>query len=87
MGHWMLDNASMNNSFIYGLEAGLSSCNISTSFSTKDRCIMCFPHVISICTSHMADKATTTPYSNSIDDYSEDVNSDDGGHNVIADSK
>lgn len=84
MGHWTLDNASMNEAFMYGLETGLSSRGISTPFNAKDRRIMCFPHVVSICTGHMVDEATTTKYSDSIDDFSEDVDSSVDGRDVIA---
>jgi hypothetical protein len=84
MGHWTLDNAAMNDSFMRGLQTGLSLHGISTSFNTKDRRIMCFPHIVSICTGHMVDEATTTNYSDSIDDYSGDVDSDADGRDVVA---
>lgn len=84
MGHWTLDNAAMNDTFMLGLELGLSLRNISTSFNAQDRRIMCFPHIVSICTGHMVDEATTTSYSDSIDDYFEDVDSDVDGRDVVA---
>ena len=73
MGHWTLDNTTMNDTFMHGLKTGLSLCGISTSFNANDQGIICFPHIVSICTRHMVDEATTTNYSDSIDDYSDSL--------------
>ncbi|KAG5645018.1 hypothetical protein H0H81_009272, partial [Sphagnurus paluster] len=84
MGHWMLNNASINDTFMQDLQDGLKTCNISTSFTAQDRRIMCFPHIIDICAGHMTEKASDTPYSDDLDDYHGEVVTSGGGCDVIA---
>ncbi|KAG5633385.1 hypothetical protein H0H81_008255, partial [Sphagnurus paluster] len=84
MGHWTLDNASINDTFMQGLQDGLKTRNISTSFTAQDRRIMCFPHIVNICAGHMTEKASDTPYSDDLDDYCGEVVTSGGGRDVIA---
>ena len=50
-GHWTLDNASNNGTFMEHLEILLRLRDID--FDHMDRRIMCFPHVINICCQHV----------------------------------
>ena len=56
VGHWTLDNASNNETFMEELEILLHLCDIN--FDHMDRCIMCFPHVINICCQHVISEFT-----------------------------
>jgi len=51
VGHFTMDNASNNDTFMQELEERLKKRNIP--FDAKDRRIMCLPHVINICCSHI----------------------------------
>ncbi|CAA7265254.1 unnamed protein product [Cyclocybe aegerita] len=56
VGHWTLDNASMNAKFLEELQVLLEARDIP--FNAKDRHIMCFPHVINICVTHVIESFT-----------------------------
>ena len=56
MGHWTLDNASNNETFMKELETLLRLRDID--FDYTDRRIMCFPHVINICCQHVINEFT-----------------------------
>ena len=57
-GHWTLDNAEMNATFMKALEEIMRARDIP--FGHEDNRIMCFPHVINICTTHVIDSFTNT---------------------------
>lgn len=50
IGHWTLDNAASNGTFMKEL-ATLQARDIE--FDSLDRRIMCFPHIINICCQHV----------------------------------
>jgi len=54
VGHWTLDNAANNGTFMEELEHLLHQRDID--FDHMDRGIMCFPHVINICCQHILSK-------------------------------
>ncbi|CAA7270386.1 unnamed protein product [Cyclocybe aegerita] len=56
VGHWTLDNASVNAKFLEELQVLLEARDIP--FNAKDRHIMCFPHVINICVTHVIESFT-----------------------------
>ncbi|CAA7267874.1 unnamed protein product [Cyclocybe aegerita] len=56
VGHWTLDNASMNAKFLEELQVLLEARDIP--FNAKDRHIMCFPHIINICVTHVTESFT-----------------------------
>jgi hypothetical protein len=56
VGHWTLDNAANNGTFMEELERLLHQRDIN--FDHMDRRIMCFPHVINICCQHILTKFT-----------------------------
>ncbi|CAA7260679.1 unnamed protein product [Cyclocybe aegerita] len=56
VGHWTLDNASVNAKFLEELQVLLEVRDIP--FNAKDRHIMCFPHVINICVTHITESFT-----------------------------
>ena len=51
IGHWTLDNASNNTTFMEELATLLRARDID--FDPIDRRIMCFPHIINICCQHV----------------------------------
>jgi len=51
VGHWTLDGASNNGTFMQELATLLQAREID--FDPLDRRIMCFPHVINICCQHV----------------------------------
>ena len=55
-GHWTLDNAANNGTFLEELEILFRERDID--FDHLDRRIMCFPHVINICCQHVIAKFT-----------------------------
>ncbi|KIK13197.1 hypothetical protein PISMIDRAFT_80816, partial [Pisolithus microcarpus 441] len=55
-GHWTLDNAENNDTFMDELGKLLKQCNIP--FDHEDQQIRCFPHIINICTGHVIKKIT-----------------------------
>ncbi|KAG5633753.1 hypothetical protein H0H81_005535, partial [Sphagnurus paluster] len=83
MGHWTLDNASINDTFMQGLQDGLKMHNISTLFMAQDQRIMCFTHIVNICAGHMTEKASNTPHSDDLDNYRGEVVTSGGGRDVI----
>jgi hypothetical protein len=58
--HWTLDNAANNGTFMEELEKILELQDIK--FDAQDRHIMCFPHVINICSQHVIKKFTNTEF-------------------------
>jgi hypothetical protein len=56
VGHWTLDNAANNGTFMEELERLLHQHDIN--FDHMDRRIMCSPHVINICCQHILTKFT-----------------------------
>ena len=56
VGHWILDNAPNNGTFMKELGALLHSRDIN--FDALDRQLMCFPHVVNICCQHIIQKCT-----------------------------
>jgi len=62
IGHWTLDNAANNRTFMTELAALLYSRDIN--FDAQDRHIMCFPHIINICSQHVISKFTNIELAN-----------------------
>ncbi|KAF8870089.1 hypothetical protein BD779DRAFT_1456019 [Infundibulicybe gibba] len=59
VGHWTMDNAENNNTLMQHLAVGITTPELP--FGAKENRIMCFPHIINICTQHMiADFSATT---------------------------
>ncbi|KIJ58973.1 hypothetical protein HYDPIDRAFT_101632, partial [Hydnomerulius pinastri MD-312] len=58
VGHWTLDNADNNDTFMFELEKLLKERNIP--FDHKDRRIRCFPHIPHICTGHVLEAIMDT---------------------------
>ncbi|KIJ58550.1 hypothetical protein HYDPIDRAFT_102399, partial [Hydnomerulius pinastri MD-312] len=58
VGHWTLDNADNNDTFMFELEKLLKERDIP--FDHKDRRIRCFPHILNICTGHVLEAITDT---------------------------
>jgi hypothetical protein len=56
VGHWTLDNASNNATFMQELEILLHLRDIN--FYTDDQRIMCFPHIVNIWCQHVIKKFT-----------------------------
>jgi hypothetical protein len=56
VGHWTLDYASNNGTFLHELEILLQARDID--FDAIDRRIMCFPHVINTCCQHVIGSLT-----------------------------
>jgi hypothetical protein len=56
VGHFTLDNADNNDTFMAKLACLLASRDID--FDAKDRRIRCFPHILNICSGHLVDKLT-----------------------------
>jgi len=94
VGHWTLDNAANNGTFMEELECLLHQRDID--FDHMDRRIMCFPHVINICCQHILIKFTNVnliniagvmalPSSTSEQSFEEAVSSDPiaRGRNVV----
>ena len=50
-GHWTLDNAKMNATFMKEFEELMHAQDIP--FDHKDNHIMCFPHITNICATHV----------------------------------
>ena len=57
-GHWTLDNAEMNTTFMKEFEELMHARDIP--FNHKDNCIMCFPHITNICTTHVIESFTNS---------------------------
>jgi hypothetical protein len=57
-GHWTLDNAEMNATFMRALGEIMRAREIP--FDPDDNRIMCFPHIINICTTHVFESFTDT---------------------------
>ena len=55
-GHWTLDNAANNGTFMVELAELLHARDIP--FDAEDRRIMCFPHIVNICCQHTIKKFT-----------------------------
>jgi len=55
-GHWTLDNAEMNVTFMKAFEDLI--CIQDVPFDHRDNCIMCFPHIINICSTHVIESFT-----------------------------
>jgi hypothetical protein len=60
VGHWTLDNAPNNGTFMQELGRLLHSRDID--FDHLDRQIMCFPHVVNICCQHIIAKFTNVAF-------------------------
>lgn len=56
VGHWTLDNAANNGTFMVELAELLHARDIP--FDAEDRRIMCFPHIVNICCQHAIKKFT-----------------------------
>jgi hypothetical protein len=56
VGHWTLDNASLNDAFLKELEILLRPREIE--FNHKDNHIRCFPHVTNVCSNHVIEAFT-----------------------------
>jgi hypothetical protein len=70
VGHWTLDNASVNAVFMKELAKLLQDRGVD--FDAVDNRIMCFPHIINICSTHVIKSFHT----NSVDDEIETVDDD-----------
>ena len=55
-GHWTLNNASLNDTFLKEYEIFLGPHNVD--FSHKHHHIRCFPHVTNICSNHIFEAFT-----------------------------
>jgi hypothetical protein len=67
VGHWTLDNAANNGTFLKELEVLLRSKGID--FDHLDRRIMCFPHVVNICCQHVISDFTNIELSETAEDF------------------
>jgi hypothetical protein len=56
IGHWTLDNAENNATFMQELGDLLEDRGIT--YDSTDSRIMCFPHIINICVQHVIEKST-----------------------------
>jgi hypothetical protein len=77
-----MDNANVNNSIAKNLQIELVKRDIP--FVAKERCIMCMPHVVSICSQCMVKSASTTQYSDDQDEYDSAVDIIGDCRDVIA---
>jgi len=57
-GHWTLDNAEMNATFMKAFEELMRAWDIP--FDYEDNRIMCFPHITNICATHVIESFTNT---------------------------
>jgi len=57
-GHWTLDNAEMNATFMKAFEDLMRIRDVP--FDHRDNRIMCFPHIINICSTHVIESFTNT---------------------------
>ncbi|KIL55152.1 hypothetical protein M378DRAFT_91340 [Amanita muscaria Koide BX008] len=80
-GHWTLDNAASNDTFMESLEALHNERDIP--FDAEDRRIMCFPHIVSIATGHVIKSSTSNSYSDDPDDYNDTAQLPDGCRDVV----
>jgi hypothetical protein len=55
-GHWTLDNAEVNVTFMKAFEELMQARDIR--FDYEDNRIMCFPHITNICTTHVVESFT-----------------------------
>ena len=55
-GHWTLDYASNNGTFLHELAILLEACDID--LHAIDRQIMCFAHIINMCCQHVIGSLT-----------------------------
>ena len=76
-GHWTLDNASNNGSFLTSLQEIYSRRQPDIVFSAEDSRIACFPHVINICVQH------TLKALNDVNDDDEEGEEDDEDDSTI----
>jgi hypothetical protein len=53
MGHWTLDNAENNKTFLQELEKLVKARNLPISFDASDRRIRCFAHIINLVVQHV----------------------------------
>ncbi|KIL56314.1 hypothetical protein M378DRAFT_188580 [Amanita muscaria Koide BX008] len=83
-GHWTVDNAEANTTFMTSLKAGLADLGTGIEFDPVDRRIMCFPHVISIATGHVIQAVSAANYSADPDEYDFDCDTDTDLRDVIA---
>ena len=67
VGHWTLDNAANNSTFMEELAELLQARDIN--FDAADRCMMCFPHVINICWQHVITAFTNPALASSVVDF------------------
>ena len=81
-GHWMMDNAEVNDTFMAALEIELDKRDIN--FNAKDRRIMCFPHIVNIATGHVVQASTSLDFSDDQDDFDIDDHNAAGSRDVIA---
>ena len=56
VGHFMLDNASNNNTAMQKFTGLLKSHGITSDFDANDCRIMCLPHILNICSKHVVEK-------------------------------
>jgi len=57
-GHWTLDNAEMNATFIKAFGELMHARDFP--YDPEDSRIMCFPHIINICSTHVIESFTNT---------------------------
>ena len=67
IGHWTLDNASSNKTFMDKLSILLQSCNID--FNMKDHWIMCFAHIINRCCQHIISDFTNSDLAGAAENF------------------
>jgi hypothetical protein len=70
-GHWTLDNAEMNATFMRAFEDIMRAREIP--FDHEDNRIMCFPHIINICTTHVIESFTDTALADDQADFDADL--------------
>jgi len=67
MGHWTLDNAEVNQTFLVELATLLEEHEII--FDPLDSRIMCFPHIINLCTQEVVEGFSNMDLVDCEDDY------------------
>ena len=65
VGHWTLDNAANNGTFMVELGILLRARDID--FDHEDRRIMCFPHVVNICCQHVIAEFTNIELADAVE--------------------
>ena len=62
VGHFMLDNASNNNTAMQKFAGLLKSHGITSDFDANDHQIMCLLHIFNIYSKHVVEKYTSTNF-------------------------